>query len=496
MVSLLFVSLLALVSSAAGQEEAISRAIADRQKGDWDSAIAELRTVLRQDPGRANVWLMLGETLGWAKRFSEAEAAFRQALHLEPSDRQAKLALAQVLGWEARYKEAGVLYDRILAADPHDADALLGRAFNEYWAGDFRAARRDFQLLLAERPQDAQARTGLADLQAASLPRIQLGERYASDDQPYAISRAGGMLSFFSDPLTRWDFKGEAWQMSPGDLPSASLPYVQAGVECTLPSAHLVLSGWGGVLHSPDAGFVPLGGGSVSIVGPGHRSALKFQAERRDALGPAAAVPVMPTVDEASLRWTYDSQDGGILASFAGQVLRYFDGNLGRGADGYLLFPVTRGRFLLRAGPSAAYRDTDEERFRLDTVTVAAVTGGYSYSYHGVYDPYWTPKRLREVRGVVSIHAALSGRAAIDLHGTWGYSRDEVFYFGPSLGTTPAPPPAQVPVLVQRSSYPWSGRAGLLFPLASRWSIQVQYTVQSTAFYRAHELQAGLEGRF
>src|SRR4029079_11325865 len=90
----------------------------------------------------------------------------------------------------------------------------------------------------------------------------------------------------------------------------------------------------------------------------------------------ASSLQSHPYETTATLAWKHGDD-----AAVALHAIRYFDGNLGRAAEGYRLVRV--GPWL-SAGASAAVRDTDESRF--DGVR---------------YDPYWTPQHLVAPRRVV-----------------------------------------------------------------------------------------------
>ena len=120
------------VSLEAGRPEwRLHHAIATRQSGDFDDALALLEQLAIDDPASPALHQRLAETLLEAGRLDDAEAAFRRLIELNPSAVQGPVGLADVLLQQQQSDEAISLLEAAIARQPdyRKAHYLLGRAY-------------------------------------------------------------------------------------------------------------------------------------------------------------------------------------------------------------------------------------------------------------------------------------------------------------------------------------------------------------------------------
>ncbi len=374
------------------------------------------------------------------KQFAEAERIAARAVTRYPQSREAKLTLARILLWDGRYPAAIERFSQLLSQNPQDADARLGLAQAEYWSGDYRRALPDFRKV-SERSEAARA---IREIEAASSPGYSIGAGLLSDDQPYRSLAGSTSLFLFSDPLTKWwiDLDGGSLRSESRTTSASSL---RGGVETALPALRASVRLTAGQMRFPDDTTRLMPAISVALRRGGN--VLSLSATREPLLRSAASLSQHATADVLSLGLTR----GDRFAIHAAQH-RYFDGNRGRSADAFALFPAGR----IAIGASAAWRDTDQSRFDA-----------------GVYDPYYTPIAQREIRAIASWTLKReSGDVAVHLDG--GLAHDDI----------------------AGSFHPW--RAVLTFtrPVARRATLNLAAEHNSTAFYTSNEIRASLAGRF
>lgn len=439
--------------------------------------------------------LRRAQELAWQQRFAEAEEIYREMLRRAPRSRAAALGLAQVLLWEQRYAAAARIYRDILRDAPDDADARAGLATAEYWSGDFRAAQRHYEAVLRLRPGDAAARKALAEIASTMTPRFTSDAVYTTDDQPMQRALATATATIFSDPLTTWTGTAGAYALRARELGFGSVTSPFAGIagSTVFPSLHLRAGASLRLLRFPDGETGPLGG--ITLVRESRNASLSFELAKHELLYTASSLDAHPTETTASLRWSRETDSHSSAATV--RAIRYFDDNRGRAADAYHLVRVARrGNASLSLGGAAAYRDTSESRFRLIGASASPrAGGGFEYSYGARYDPYWTPRRLVELRAIAAATINLH-RATLRLHAGGGRARDRDLLFGPSTGTTPLAPLFDEPVEVRRTFHPWSASADIAVPIAGRVDLTFGAERQTTAFYRATTYHGGVSGRF
>jgi hypothetical protein len=438
--------------------------------------------------------LRAAQQLAWQKRFVEAERAYRRILAHTPRARAAVLGLGQVLLWEERYAEAARVYRDVLRNTPNDVEARKGLATAEYWSGDYRAARRDFAAVLRARPNDGDARKALAEIAATTAPVIASENGLVTDDQPLRRATIGISTTFFSDPLTKWTGTAGTHALSAPDLGfgSATAPFASIGVSTAIPGPHVRASGALRALRFPDGTTKPLGG--IGLAREWSHASIAAEIDRHEILYAASALHGHPSETTSTLAWNRNTDTASSAAAV--HSIRYFDRNRGGAAEAYHLVRIAKSaRASFSAGASTSYRDTDESRFRLVGASAAPVAGGgFAYSYNARYDPYWTPRDLFELRGIVAATVD-AGRMTVRLHADGGWARDRDLVFGPGSGSTALAPLFSAPIEVPRTFHPWRASADVSVPLRRAFTVTFGAERQSTVFYRATALHLGFSGR-
>ncbi|HKO56060.1 MAG TPA: tetratricopeptide repeat protein [Thermoanaerobaculia bacterium] len=435
--------------------------------------------------------LRAAQRLAWQKEFAAAEAKYRQVLRREPRSRDAALGLGQVLLWEQRYADAADVYGELVQRNASDVDARKGLATAEYWRGDFRAARRHYALVLHARPNDADARKALSDIAMASAPLVTENGEALRDDQPMRRARSEVAYTFFTDPLTKWTATAGAYALDADriGLGRASAPFASMAVATALPSMQLRVDASLRLLRFPDGEVRPLGG--IGLARDWRGSTFRIAADRHELLYTATSLSAHASETTLDATWSRGTNSAAAL-----HAIRFFDGNRGRAADAYHLVPIVRSpRGSFSAGATVAYRDTDESRFRFIGASATAQGSGFAYSYVARYDPYWTPRALREARAVVAATVGV-GRNVVQLHVDGGVARDRDLVFGPASGATRSVPLYSAPVEVARTFHPWRASADIVVPLRGGFSATAGFEHQTSAFYRSDAVRFGFSGRF
>lgn len=451
-----------------------------------------LAGILSAGAARAADELSAAERLAWQKRFGEAEQQYRDILRREPASRAAALGLGQVLMWEQRYTDAASVYRSILSRAPQDVDARKGLATAQYWSGDYRNARREYAAVLRAHLDDAEARKAIADIDAEMAPLFVSDSSSVSDDQPMHRAKATLVYTFFTDPLTKWTATTGTYALRARGFGRATSPFVSIAGSTSLPAARLRVSGSLRLFRFPDGETKPLGG--VMLAHEWRGSSVSIDLDRHELLYAASSLAAHASETTATIGWSRGSDAAS--STVALHAIRYFDGNSGRAADAYHLMRVAHAaRGSISAGGAVSYRDSEESRFRLIGASAAPLPGGaFAYSYTARYEPYWTPRSLVEVRGIVA--ATLNaGHATIHLHADGGIGHDRDLLFGPSDGTTAAVPLFATPVGVSRTFHPWRASAEIVFPLRGPFTATLGIEDQATVFYHAHSIHFGFTGR-
>ena len=356
---------------------------------------------------------------------------------------------AFALLWAGNYRQARAAFENVLRRQPRDPVARLGLAQSDYWSGDYRRALVEFQRVLEIQPSNAEARRAVEEIRAVSRAGFGVEADAIDDDQPYRGGGTEARVFFFSDPLTKWELGGGGSRLRALGDEKSTAEIALAG-ETTLPSIRTRIRA--GLRHfrfpDGDARLLP----SLRAERRLRTSSIALVAERRPLLRSAPALRRHAWDDALSARWGRENGSGLQFAAAAEHV-RYFDRNSGWGADAYVLAPVSRALFL---GASAAFRDTRESRFD-----------------GGQYDPYYTPQQLAEARAVGAF-TLTRGRLTTSAHLDAGIARERT----------------------AGRFVPWRASLSLTMRVTPDVALSATATHDSTAFYNANEIHAGLAGRF
>lgn len=480
-------AVLAAPPSARGDEvERLTRvAIEQREAKDYPRAIEALRQALAARPSDQRLLLLLAETLAWNKEFGEAAQHYGDLAQLDAADREPLLGLARVRLWQGRYGEARRLFRILLERDRDDLDAAEGSATAAYWSGDYRTAQRELRNLAARDPGRESVRRGLTELRLASAGSIRFTAEERRDDQPLKRTRSELSARYFTDPLTRWDASLGAYRIDSFEK-QATAPFALAENETTFPSVRLTLRTSVGGLKTPDGRSHFIGGFSLRMNLPMH-SSLTAGVAQREVL--TNATTLFPTVRTAGIRWTHEGQ---WLASLGGETLTWSDRNQGAGVDGYLLVPLfTRGGWTIRTGASTAWRNTDESRFYITSISAQRQGDIFRYSYEGAYNPYWTPHDFREGRIIAVVERRIGGSGLVKLQADSGFVRDRAVGFGPALGPLSFPA-ATGRAFFDREYRPRRAEISARTPLRKGFFVESSFEHSKTAWYESNSIHASV----
>jgi hypothetical protein len=363
--------------------------------------------------------------LAWAKNFAASEALYRSILSAQPSSRAAQLGLAQVVLWQERYREAHELFRAVV---PPGADSVEGMATAAYWSGDLRTAQRHFRRALELDNSREFSRRSLTEIDSLARPAQRFTLFFIDDDQPLDRLNAEVEATHYSDPLTRWSVRAGGYRMNAGSIGTSRGEYLRVANETNW-RAVTIRAGLG-VFTFPDGVRRPIGHLAL-LHGP-----FALSVTQQEELATATALRTHATSRTTALRWSHEKA---WVAAAEVSHRRHFDANEGMGAVLYGVAPLARrGSWTLWGGASAAFRDTDESRFRVAAVSSTLEGNEFRYDWRGQHDPYWTPRDLREARGVVALEFREESMG-IKFHGDAGVAADRARAFGPDTGATPLP---------------------------------------------------------
>jgi len=136
-------------------------AIALREIGRTDEALAWFYRAIERQPAYARAFQELGNLLRAMRSYVEAETVLKRGLEAAPTVAEFSLALGGVYLDRADSPGAKVAFARALSIVPGNADALVGFGIALQYEGDFVRAAERFRRVLARDPGHHRARMNL-----------------------------------------------------------------------------------------------------------------------------------------------------------------------------------------------------------------------------------------------------------------------------------------------------------------------------------------------
>jgi Tfp pilus assembly protein PilF len=145
----------------AGAEVETHLAIALRDAGRSDDAVAFLTSAIERQPAFPRAFQELGDLLRAKRRYAEAEAVLRRGVETAPMMAELSLLLGGVCLDRADPAGAKVAFARALAIAPGNVDGQMGFGVALQYEGDFARAAERFRRVLAAAPAHPRARLNL-----------------------------------------------------------------------------------------------------------------------------------------------------------------------------------------------------------------------------------------------------------------------------------------------------------------------------------------------
>jgi len=146
---------------SANPEIEMHLAIALREAGHTDEAVASLFRAIEREAPSPRAFQLLGDLLRAKRRYAEAEIVLQRGLASAPTVPELSLLLGGVCLDRADHAGAKVAFARALSMVPGNTDALMGFGIALQYEGDFTRAAERFRRVLAADPAHPRARLNL-----------------------------------------------------------------------------------------------------------------------------------------------------------------------------------------------------------------------------------------------------------------------------------------------------------------------------------------------
>ncbi|UCD55745.1 MAG: tetratricopeptide repeat protein [Candidatus Omnitrophota bacterium] len=130
---------------------------------DYESAEAEYRKALKEDPKNIAARIGLADILSWQKKYADAIALYDEVLG-EEENVKIRLQKARILGWARKYDKSLKEYRKILDMEYDKLVKLEMNAKTAYWANRVEEAIFYYKELIEKDPGNLEARFDLSQI--------------------------------------------------------------------------------------------------------------------------------------------------------------------------------------------------------------------------------------------------------------------------------------------------------------------------------------------
>ncbi len=180
------------------EEERLRMAIYISWGNRLDCAIAEIKSILSENPENLKARLHLARVLSWSGRLDEAIEEADKVLKESPDNKYALLVKANALRWKGNFKKAIPIYKKLLEKE-EDFDSRLGLTYAYLSAGNIKAARESRKPL---KPQYAYQEKALKELiefmDRTTKPNLDIRYSYYKDSDDNVLNRFSLGFNFWA----------------------------------------------------------------------------------------------------------------------------------------------------------------------------------------------------------------------------------------------------------------------------------------------------------
>jgi len=154
-------------AAPATYDSLLQEALDLRNAGNFTGAEQTLRNARTLAADTNEIDYLLGMTLAFQDRFTEALQVLDSALVSYPEDIQLQIARARVYSYKGEYETALELTEKVLEEDPGNTEAIMLQARVGYYRKDYQLSRRSYTQVLDSNPGNMTALLGLYDVEFA-----------------------------------------------------------------------------------------------------------------------------------------------------------------------------------------------------------------------------------------------------------------------------------------------------------------------------------------
>jgi hypothetical protein len=386
------------------------------------------------------------------------------------------------------FKKALPILEKYLAYDNQGPDALVALSKMAYWQGNYKKALAGIDSVLVVQPDNAKAKELYEEIKLAKSPLIQFSTLVADDDQPM----------FSIQPSLQVGFTKNAYFNPSIALGTPHFIVDDSGFQAydfrlsnrfNFSKLQTSLSAEGGLFQLPNREIMFTGGIklSQSIT---RQLDIELSADHKPYLSTRANMnfPIRRIQYDFAVNW---KGKHGWMGSIGHSINDFYtDNNLVHSSGIWIVTkPLKLANTESRAGYAISYSNAHEDRFTPDkNIDQIIASWPVTQSITGFYFPYFTPNEQFVNSLIYQFSYKPTKKFEVGLKANYGFrgtTKNPYFYLNTDLNHN---------IFIQKEFYedtfsPYEGKLYFHWDLSRKVTLQSEYSLLSTYFYKS---QAGM----
>ncbi|HBE39817.1 MAG TPA: hypothetical protein DDW27_01160 [Bacteroidales bacterium] len=460
--------------------------------GKYQHAGKLLKVINKKHPEDLNTQWLYAQSAYWSKKFNLSIMLYEDAIVKHPDDHYLLLDYGIKMVDIGEFEKASPVINRYMAYDNPGADVLIADSKMAYWQYNYKKAMAGIDKVLSDHPENENAMSLHEELLIAKSPWIKISSDITRDDQPLFFLgpsvEAGFSKRAFLNPSVTFKaprYFSEGIQYQTYDIQAINK------INIIKHNTTVLLGAGVFKLPSNEESFT----GKLKLTKTLFRQfSIELLAEHKPYLYTKANMtnPIQRLHYDLSLNWTGKRGWMGRI----GHDINYFysdDNKVYSSSFWVVSSPLKILRTESRVGYAYSYSNSEDDRFSpVKTIDQIIASWHFNLQITGYYNPYFTPKDQSINFIIYQFRYNPSPEFETGLKLTYGFlaTTQNPYFFLTNHGSNG--------LTVQKDFYedeyhPYDGTIFIKWRLSRRMSIQSEYILSNTHFYRSHSGMVSLK---
>jgi tetratricopeptide (TPR) repeat protein len=487
MIGLLFL-IFPQVAFSINQDDSLKKARQLFDSGKYQQASKLLKVINKEHPEDLNTQWLYAQSAYWSKKLNLSIRLYENAIDRHSDDHNLLLDYGIKMVDIGEFKKASSVINTYMAYDNPGPDVQVAYAKMAYWQYRYKKAMAGIEKVLSDHPENEKARSLYEELLIAKSPWIRISSEITSDDQPLFSLVPSVEAGFSKNAFLNLSASFKTPRYFSDGLQHQTFD-IQLNNEIRIKKINTKLLLGGGVFKLPtnEESFT----GKLKLTKSILRwFSIELLAEHKPYLYTKANMtnPVQRLNYDLSLNWTGKK---GWMGRIGHNINHFYsdDNKVYSTSLWVVSSPIKTSKTESRLGYAHSYSDSEYDTFS-SIKTMDQIIA--SWQIIGNYNPYFTPKDQSINYIIYQFRYNPSPKFETGLKLNYGFlaTTQNPYFFLINDGSNGL---SVVKDFYKDVYHPYDGTIYINWNLGKRMSIQSEYILSKTHFYRSHSGMVSLK---